>query len=190
MVTTRNGVRSTAGLTAVLAAFGLGLPKIDDAIPDGTPLPPGTVLAVGRPGAKGLRPVRLTTVPGWILDTDGSSLSQQLTVAKDATMFRLSVVLAPGDPDAVPLWDGLGRLVPLEWDAKLMENPLPTRTAQGVPGLRGGLTGEGQIGIAVVFAHDGLGAEVVAAGPAHDFAKKNGEIQTMIRSIRFAGTGS
>lgn len=187
----RAGLLGTLGIAGVLAAFGLGLPLIDSAIAGNQSLPPGTVLQVGQANGRGVRQVSFKAAPGWVLRRGGSDLSTSVSLSKGPTVFAVSVVSLPPDPKTgryptLPqLWKGLGKLVPLEWNAQLRTDTIPVTTRQGVPGLTGGLTGAGHIGTASVFAVEDEGAEAVAAGPPADFSDEIDQVRAMVRSIRF-----
>lgn len=181
----------TLGVAGVLMAFGVGLPLIDGAIAGDQSLPPGTVLQVGQADRRGVRQVSFKAAPGWVLRKEASDLSINVTVSKGATVFAVSVVALTPDPRTGKypkpnqLWKGLGRLVPLQWNAQLRPETVRITTHQGVSGLTGGLTGAGHIGSASVFAIGDQGAEAVSAGPPADFSDEIDQVRSMVRSIHF-----
>jgi hypothetical protein len=182
----------TLGVAGVLVALSVGLPVIDSAIAGDESLPTGTVLRLGPPNGKGVRPIRLTTTAGWTLRKGNSDLSTNLTLRKGSTTLIVSSVeLTPntesGDyPDAEALWKGLGRLVPLQWDGHLSSRTTGITSDQGVSGLTGDMTTARHVGIAAVFPDGSQGAEAVAAGPPGDFAAEADAVKTMIKSIAFS----
>lgn len=181
----------TLGVAGVLMAFGVGLPLIDGAIAGDQSLPQGTVLQVGQADRRGVRQVSFKAAPGWVLRREGSDLSINVVLSKGRTVFAVSVVALTPDPHTgkypkpAQLWKGLGRLVPLQWNARLRPRTVRITTRQGVSGLTGGLTGAGRIGAASVFAIGDQGAEAVGAGPPADFSGEIDEVRAMVRSIHF-----
>lgn len=161
------------GLSLVNSALGGG----------GRPLAPGTVLSAGAE-RDGVRPVTFA-VPsaGWTLSTADTSLSSNVRLFNGDVTVNLSVVVPLGRLDARTMWEGLGRLVGAGGRTRLGEAPAAVRTAHGLGGLAGPITGPERAGVAAVFATSWLGAALTAAGPPGAYARVAPEVEAMVRTV-------
>jgi hypothetical protein len=168
-----------------------GLPLLDLALGSGRrPLAPGTVVSVGAESG-GVRPVAVTVKHGgWVLDEANSSLSGNAQLHSADVVFNLSVVIPIVPFDARELWDGLARIVAIGGRSRLGTRPEPIRTADGLTGLTGTMTGKGRTGTAAVYATDTLGATVTAAGPPRSFRSVASQVAAMVRTVTISAPGT
>src|SRR5262245_11808721 len=176
----RNLWRSLA-LLAVVAAFGVGLPALDRAVPAARPVPIGQAYPVGA---------GVTVVPpaGAELDvTRTRPAADRGTVLFLLGGVRYAITVLPftGGLDAAVA--DLQQRITAVRGYRVYGPVTPVRTAAGVAGLRGGYSSPGRVGRYEVFLAGGTAAQVTIAGADPDLSATLNDLQASVASLTFPG---
>ncbi|HEY6596096.1 MAG TPA: hypothetical protein VI011_18650 [Asanoa sp.] len=171
--------RNLAGCVAVaaaVAAFSVGLPAVDEAIPDSTvshdsPL----AFAAG---------VTVVPPPNATLDAEGTSPEQGVvTMSVDGVQYRLQAEAFDGTLQQ--LADRTRELIQGAGGVQAVSADRPASTVDGVPGLQASFVAEQQTGWYTVFLDRGTAVTAVIDGPDASVTSNRDALEASVRSVAF-----
>jgi hypothetical protein len=171
--------RNLAGSAAVAVGVGvlsLGMPALDDAIPDAT-------VPAGRPLPFAAN-VSVVPPPDATLDAESTSPAQGVvTLFVDGVRYRLSAQAFAGTVDqlAARVRAQVGQATGLQGIAA----DQPITTDAGVPGETAAFVAENRTGWYAVFVHDGTGVVAVVDGNDASLTGHRGDLDKSVRSLTF-----
>jgi hypothetical protein len=167
------------GVLAVLVVIAFGLPQLDRA------LPAARALSQGRPYDVG---AEVTVVPpgGARVDVTGTRPgSDRGTALFLVGGLRLVVAVSPYQGSLTGAATRLAGKITHSTGFQVARAGQPIRSAQGVPGLRGGYSSPGRMGEYVVYVSDNRAVEVTASGPEAELRSRAPALDSAVQSIRF-----
>ena len=176
---------------ALAATMALGVPAIDNAVPDGVRARAGDQIGLAR---------GITFVPatGWVI-TDGILLGQEprsggypssATVNDGPVSFRVQT--APYSGTAAALLQQIRETDNALFGSQglhVSEDSYPVRTATGLQGVLSPFRSAASDGVAAAFVIDGTGVKVVMTGSPAANRDLSPEIEDMLNSIRAGPSG-
>src|SRR5690242_6419586 len=166
-------------ILAVVGGLGLGLPALNRTLPSARPV------AADRP-----YPVDALVS---VVPPRGAALDVTRTMpagARGTALFllrgvRYALTAQPYGGSIEGAVAALRRKITAKAGYQITGRETPVRTADGVPGLRGGYASPGRAGQYTVFLSGGTVVEVTIAGAEPDLHAALPELQTSIASISF-----
>src|SRR3954454_8451159 len=169
------------GIVATLAGLALGLPAIDESLPDTRPVSADEPYLIGA---------GVTVIP-----PRGATLDVTVTRPGGSTgtvLFRLGsvqyqIAVRPFHGDLRAAGGRLRHRTTATSGYQVPGPQLEVATAGGLDGLQGGFTAPGRSGRYVVFVADGLTLEVTVSGADLDLGRTLRQIEPSPRTLRIDG---
>src|SRR4051794_20468144 len=166
------------GVVATLAGLALGLPAIDESLPDTRPVSADEPYLIGA---------GVTVIP-----PRGATLDVTVTRPGGSTgtvLFRLGsvqyqIAVRPFDGDLRAAGERLRRRITATSGYQVTGPQLEVATAGGLDGLQGGYTGPGRSGRYVVFVAGGRTIEVTISGADLDLGRTLPLIEASTRTLQ------
>ena len=172
----RRNLAGCAAVAAAVAALSVGLPALDDAIPDST-------VASDRPlgFASG---VTVVPPPGATLDAAHTSPEQGVaTMGVDGVRYRLQA--EPFSGTLQQLADRTRDQIQGASGVQGVSDDQSTSTVDGVAGLRASFVAEPRTGWYTVFLDNGTAVTAVVDGPDASLTSNRDELEDSVRSVEF-----